>query len=133
MHAAPPLAKSPLISSYSSKKSLAKISVAHFTKWFIIYFVCWWVEDVSFSISPCQALCAIGYLFDCPNIVCLILFSNISQTPKKNVPSQLEKILRYSKETEPEVFVNTYPYTNLALACNVISAYLNWSGDQAHN
>ena len=32
MHAAPPLAKSQLISSYSSKKCLAKISVAYFTK-----------------------------------------------------------------------------------------------------
>jgi len=32
MHAAPPLAKSPLISSYSSKNCLAKISVAYFTK-----------------------------------------------------------------------------------------------------
>jgi len=32
MYAAPPLAKSPLISSYSSKKCLAKISVGYFTK-----------------------------------------------------------------------------------------------------
>ena len=32
MHAVPPLDKSPLISSYSSKKCLAKTSVAHFTE-----------------------------------------------------------------------------------------------------
>jgi len=43
MHAAQPLAKSPLVSSYSSKKCLAKISVGYFTKWFTNYFYCWWV------------------------------------------------------------------------------------------
>jgi len=32
MHAGPALAKSPLISSHSSKKRLAKISAAYFTK-----------------------------------------------------------------------------------------------------
>jgi len=66
MHTVPPLAKSPLISSYSSKKCLAKISVAYFTKWFTIYFYCWcggWI----LSISPCQPLHAVGYSFDCPN------------------------------------------------------------------
>jgi len=59
MHAAPPLVKYPLISSCSSKKYLAKISVAYFTKWFTIYFYCWWVEDVSFQsplVSPCMLL-----------------------------------------------------------------------------
>jgi len=74
------------------------------------------------SISPCQALHADGYYFDCPNIVCLIPFPNINQTPKQNYPRQLEKISRYSKENEPEVFLNTCPYTNLAY--NVIFAYL---------
>jgi len=39
-----------------------------------------------------------------------MLFPNIKQT----YPSQLEKISRYPKENEPEVFLNTYPYTNLA-------------------
>jgi len=34
----------------------------------------------------------------------------------------LEKISIYPKENEPEVFLHTYPHTNLA--CNVISAYV---------
>jgi len=72
------------------------------------------------SISPCQPLHAIGHPFDCPNIVCLIAFTNINQTPKQNYPSQLEKISRYPKENKPEVLLHTYPYTNLAY--NVISA-----------
>jgi len=50
---------------------------------------------------------------------------------QQSYASQLEKISRYPKENEPEVFLNTYPYTNLAY--NVISAYLNSSGDQARN
>jgi len=74
------------------------------------------------SISRCQPLHAVGYPFDCPNIVCLISFPNINQTLKQNYPSQLEKISRYPKENEPEVFLNTHPYTNLAY--NVMSAYL---------
>jgi len=32
-------------------------------------------------------------------------------------------ISRYPKENEPEVLLNTYSYTNLAKAYNVISAY----------
>jgi len=58
MHAAPLLAKSPLISSYSSKKCLYKISVGYFTKWFTIHFYCWWVDDASFQspIVPCTLL-----------------------------------------------------------------------------
>jgi len=56
MHTAPPLAKSPLISSYSSKKCSAKISVGYFTKWFAIYFYCWWMEDLSFQ-SPLGSSC----------------------------------------------------------------------------
>jgi len=72
------------------------------------------------SISRCQLLHVVGYPFDCPNIGCLIAFSNINQTPKQNYPSQLEKISRYPKKRT--VFVNTYPYTNLAY--NVMSAYL---------
>jgi len=69
------------------------------------------------AISPCQLLHAVGYTFDC-----LIAFPNINQTPKQNYPSQLEKISSYPKENEPEVFLNTYPYANLAY--NVMSAYL---------
>jgi len=60
--------------------------------------------------------------FDCRNIVCLIPFPNINEIPKQNYPSLLEKISRYPKENEPEVFLYTYPYNNLAY--NVISAYL---------
>ena len=75
------------------------------------------------SFYPCQPLHAVGYPSDCPNIVCLIPFPNINQTPKQNYPSRLEKISRYPKENELEVFLNTCPYTNLA--CNVIFAYLN--------
>ena len=74
------------------------------------------------SITPCQLLHAVGYPFDCPNIVCLIAFPNTNQTPKQNYPSKLEMISSYPKENEPDVFLNTYPYTNLAY--NVMSAYL---------
>jgi len=70
------------------------------------------------SISPCQPLHAVEYPFDCPNIV----FLNMNQTPKQNYPSQLEKISGNPKENEPGVFLNAYPYTNLAY--NVTSAYL---------
>ena len=82
------------------------------------------------SISPYQPPHGVKYPFDCPNIVCLILFPNINQTPKQNYPSQLEKISRYPKENEPEVFLTTYSYTNLAY--NVTSAYLIiwWPGPQ---
>jgi len=59
-----------------------------------------------FSISPCQPLHAVWYPFDCSNIVCLIPFPNINQTPKQNYPSKLEKISRYPKENEAEVFLN---------------------------
>jgi len=52
----------------------------------------------------------------------LLAFPNINQTSKQNYPSRLEKISRYPKENEPDVFLNTYPYTNLAY--NVMSAYL---------
>jgi len=31
-----------------------------------------------FSISLCQLLHAVGYPFDCPNIVCLLAFPNIN-------------------------------------------------------
>jgi len=74
------------------------------------------------SISPCQLVHAVGYPFYCPNIVCLISFPNINQTLKQNYPNQLEKISSNPKENEPEVFLNTYTYTNLAY--NVMSAYL---------
>ena len=59
MHAAPPLAKSALISSYSSKKCLAKISVAYFKKWFrlqIIFTADGWkmyLFNILLSIPSC--------------------------------------------------------------------------------
>jgi len=62
------------------------------------------------SISPCPPLHAVGYPFDYPNIVCLVAFPNINQSPKQNYPSQLEKTSRYPNENEREVFLNTYPY-----------------------
>jgi len=74
------------------------------------------------SISLCQLMHAVEYPFDCPNIVCLIAFPNINQPPKQNYPSQLEKISSYPKGNEPDVFLNTYSYTNLAY--NVMSANL---------
>jgi len=63
-----------------------------------------------------------------PHLIASMAFPNIIQILKQNYPSQLEKISRYPKENELEVFLNTYPYTNLAY--NVISAYLFiwWSG-----
>jgi len=89
-----------------------------------IYFYCSWADDVSIQsplINPCMLLGS-GYPFHWPNIVCLISFPNINQTLKQNYPNQLEKISRYPKENEPEVFLNAYPYTNLTY--NVMSAYL---------
>ena len=74
------------------------------------------------SFSPCQPLHAVGYPSDCPNIVCLIRFPNINKTPKQNYSSQVEKISRYPKENELDVFLNTCPCANPAY--NVISAYL---------
>jgi len=69
------------------------------------------------SISPCQFLQAVGYPFDCPNIVCLIAFPNINQTPK---PTRED--FKLSKRKRTGSLLNTYPYTNLAY--NVMSAYL---------
>jgi len=43
------------------------------------------------SISAWQLLHAVGYPLNCPNMVCLIVFPNINQTPKQNYPSQPEK------------------------------------------
>jgi len=40
------------------------------------------------SISPCQPLDAVGYPFDCPHIVCLILF------PTSNSQAELSKPTR---------------------------------------
>jgi len=65
--------------------------------------------DVSFQ-SPLSALHDVGYPSDCPNIVYLVDFPNINQSPKQNYPSQLEKTPRYPKENQPKVFRNTYPY-----------------------
>jgi len=65
------------------------------------------------SISLRQPLHAVGYPFDCPNIVSLIAFPNMNQPPKQKYPSHLEKISRYPKN-EPEVFLIIYPCTNLA-------------------
>ena len=82
------------------------------------------------SISPCQLLHAVGYPFDCPKIICLIALPNTNQTPKQSYPSQLERISNYPKENEPDLFLNTNPYTNLAY--NVMSAHLIiwWPGPQ---
>ena len=74
---------------------------------------------------PLSALHAVGYRFDCPNIVFLILFPNINQTLRQSCPSQLGKISRYPKGKKAEVFLNTYPYRPINLAYNVISAYLS--------
>jgi len=54
--AAPPLPKSPLISSYQQQKHLAKDYRSLLHKMISIYFYCWWVEDVSFQsplVGPC--------------------------------------------------------------------------------
>jgi len=55
MHAAPRLAKSLLISSYSSKKCSAKISLAYFTKLFITYFYGWrtYLFNLPLSVPAC--------------------------------------------------------------------------------
>jgi len=91
---------------------------------FLLLMVGWCILNgwTLYPISPCQPLHGVGYPFDCPNNVCLIAVPNINQTPKQNYPSQLEKTSRYRKENEPEIFQNTYSYTNLAY--NVMSAYL---------
>jgi len=62
VHAAPPLAKSLLISSYSNKKCLAKISVGYFKKRFTIYFYCWWVEDLPFQSPLVSSYMLLGTL-----------------------------------------------------------------------
>jgi len=71
MHATSPLAKYPLISSYRSKRCLAKRIATPFTNWFTIYFYCGWTEDVSFQSPIVRPRVLFGTLFHCPNIVCL--------------------------------------------------------------
>ena len=92
----------------------------------MIYFIFtadgWRFYPFNLPLVSSYMLLGSGHPFDCPNIVCLQAFPNINQTPKQNYPSQLEKISRYPKENEPEVFLNTYPFTNLAY--NVMSAYV---------
>jgi len=123
VHAAPPPAKFLLISSYSRKKCLAKISVG--SSKIDLQFI--------FTADGCR-ICPLNLPLSAP-ACCWVPFrlskyrlSNslskhyINQTSKQNYPSQLEKISRYPKEDEPNVFLNTYPYTNLAY--NVMSAYL---------
>jgi len=36
------------------------MNVGYFTKWFTLYFYCWWVEDLSFQSPPCLLLHAVG-------------------------------------------------------------------------
>jgi len=104
MHAAPPQAKTPLISFYSSQKYLAKISVGFLTKWLQFIFTVdeWMLYPL--SISPCQPLHAVGYPFDCPNIVCLISFPNINQNLIQNYLSQLRKFQDIQKKTNQKSF-----------------------------
>jgi len=122
MHAAPPLAKSPLISSYSSKKCLTKIYRRLLHKMickFIFTADGWMMYPFNLPLSA-PACCWAPFRLSKHRLS--ISFPNINQSPKKNYPSQLEKTSRYPKENELEVFLNTYPCTNLAY--NVISVYL---------
>jgi len=130
MHAHPPLANSPIISSYSSKKCLPKISVAHFTKWFTISFLLLLGGGCILSISLCQPLHAVWV----PFWLSKHRLSNTLSQHQSNSQAELSKPTRddsrYPKENEPEVFLNTFPHTNLAY--NAISAYLIiwWLGPQ---
>jgi len=57
---------------------------------------------------PLSAQHAVGYPFDCPNIVRLIAFRSINQTPKHNYPSQLEKTSGYRKENRKSFWIHTH-------------------------
>ena len=70
------------------------------------------------SIFPCQLLHAVGCPFDCPNIVCLIAFPNINQTPKQNYPSQPEKI-KISKRKRTRRLSEYIPIYQSSLQCDV--------------
>jgi len=121
MPAAPPLAKFSLISSYSSKKCLAKICSTLFTKWFTIFFTAggWRMYSSNLPLSGHTCYWA-------PFRLSKHRLSNTLSQHQSNsqaeYPSQLEKIARYPKENVREAFLNTYPCANLAY--NVISAYL---------
>jgi len=66
------------------------------------------------SISPCQPLHAVGYPFDCPNIVCLISFPNINQTLKQNYP-----IFKKSKRKRTRSLSECIPIYQSSLQCDV--------------
>jgi len=70
---------------------------------FLLLMVGWCI----LSISPCMPLHAVGYPFDCPNIICLIAFPSINQTPKKNYPNQLEKTSE-KKTNQKSFWIHTH-------------------------
>ena len=69
------------------------------------------------SISPCQPLHALGCPFNCPNIVCLIHFPNI-KLPCRIIQANLERIWRYPKANDPEVFTEFIPIYQSSLQCD---------------
>jgi len=63
VHAAPPLAKSPLISSYSSKNFWPKLAYSLLHKMICNLFLLLVSGGCILSISPCHPLHAVGYPF----------------------------------------------------------------------
>ena len=118
MHAAPPQAKSPLISFHNSKKYLAKISVGFFTKWFAIYFHCWWVDDVSFHLPLSAPAC-----YWVPFRLCKHHLSNILFQHQSNSQAELSKPTRenfkISKRKQTRGPFEYIPIYQSSLQCDV--------------
>jgi len=100
MHAAPPQAKSPLISFYNSKKCLAKISVGFFTNDLQFIFTAdgWMMYPFNLPLSA-PACCWV------PFRLCKHRLSNILSQHQSNSQAELSKSTRedfkISKRTRP--------------------------------
>jgi len=69
------------------------------------------------SIPPYQPLHAVGYPFDCLNIVCLISFPNVNQTLKQNYPTREDfKISKRKRTRSHSVYI---PIHQSSLQCDV--------------
>ena len=120
MHAAPSLAKSPLISSYSSKKMFDQISVGYLLNDLQSIFTAngWMLYPINLPLSA-LARCWVPFRLSKHRL------SNSLSQHQSNSQAELSKTTREDfriSKRKPEIFLNTYPYTNLAY--NVMPAYL---------
>jgi len=86
MHAASPLPKSPVISSYQHQKHLAENYRSLLHKMISSYIYCWWVEDASLK-SPFVGPCIHTHTELWKG---LILKPEIGRSPKSQARTRLE-------------------------------------------